>query len=99
MYFDVKYIEDYNNKVKEYAKINKGTQLKVINVPDKNKYYEQSAGTEIVMYEFEVLYPSDYPTNASEGKVYRIPKCSLDVFGTVDEIDIDNYIIETTHYI
>lgn len=94
-----KYIEDYNNKVKEYAKINKGTQLKVINVPDKNKYYEQSAGTEIVMYEFEVLYPSDYPTNASEGKVYRIPKCSLDVFGTVDEIDIDNLEEDTSKYI
>ena len=84
------------NEVSEYIKQynNTNTQNKNINLPDANSYYTQSSGTEMVMVEFELLYPTDFPTSASEGIVYRIPVATLNVFGTVTDIDSDTEDIQ-----
>ena len=74
-----------SNYIKEYNETN--TQNKNITLPTSLEYYGQSNGTEMVMLEFELLYPADFPTSASSGVVYRIPQASLNVYGTVEEID------------
>ena len=83
-------VTGYNNVanyIKEYNETN--TQNKNITLPSSLDYYKQSNGTEMVMIEFELLYPANFPTSASSGVVYRIPQASINVFGTVEEIDSD----------
>lgn len=81
-------VTGYNNVanyIKEYNETN--TQNKNITLPSSLDYYKQSNGTEMVMLEFELLYPADFPTSASSGVVYRIPQASINVYGTLEEID------------
>lgn len=75
-----KYIEQYNDT---------NLQNKKITLPSSDDYYSLSNSTEMVMLEFELLYPDDFPTSASGGVVYRIPNASISVYGTLDEIDSD----------
>lgn len=66
------------------------SENKVIQLPTKDDYYLQSNGTELVSYTVEVLFPEDYPTNGSEGYIYKFPEVSMTLKGTTKEIDNDD---------
>lgn len=75
------------------------SENKKITLPDKDSYYKQSSGSEMVMYSVEVYYPKDYPTSASEKMVYTLPNLSLDLHGTMEEIDNDDLTESPDRYI
>lgn len=87
--------DDVCDYIKEYNE--SGDTL--INFPDKDAYYAGSNGAELVMYEIEVLFPSNFPTPASEGVIYIVPSLETSLYGTATEIDNDDITDDPSNYI
>lgn len=95
-----KVVSGYDNVAELINEYNKGnSENKKITLPDKDSYYKQSSGSELVMFNVEVYYPDDYPTSASEGEVYTLPTVALSLYGTTEEIENDDLTETPEHYI
>jgi hypothetical protein len=82
------YIKEYNSKGDT-----------TLSFPEKDEYYKSSNGAELVMYEFEVKYPEDYPTNGSEGAIYVQPLLTPSLYGTTEELNNDEIEDDASNYI
>ena len=81
----IKYINEYNESGE-----------KQVDIPSKEQFESQYVGMTLVMFETEIKYPSDYPTNLGENKVHRVPNLSLSLTGTYKDdtnTDYSNMIV------
>jgi flagellar basal body-associated protein FliL len=91
-------VTGYSN-VNEYLQHYNDNSDAIINLPSESEFYEEAAGQELVAFVFEVEYPNNYPTNASDGFIYNQPELILSINGTNEEIENDDITDSPLNYI
>lgn len=91
-------IQGYDDVLTYIDEFNESSD-KVITLPSKEEYQENFTGMQLVIYEFTVQYPSDFPTTASSGIVYSIAQLTPELYGKVENIDNEELTKEPSRYI
>lgn len=95
-YFGVTNVLSGYDTVIEYINEYNKTGKTVVNIPSKENFEQEYKGMTLVMVESELYYPSNYPTNLGENKVYKVPNFSISLTGTYkddSETDYSEFIV------
>lgn len=91
-------IQGYDNVMAYIDEFNEASD-KVITLPSKEEYQENFTGMQLVIYEFTVQYPDNFPTTASSGIIYSIAQLTPELYGKVENIENEEITKEPSSYI
>lgn len=91
-------IQGYDNVMTYIDEFNESSN-KVITLPSKEEYQENFTGMQLVIYEFTVQYPDNFPTTASSGIIYSIAQLTPELYGKVENIENEEITKEPSSYI
>lgn len=91
-------IQGYDNVMAYIDEFNESSN-KVITLPSKEEYQENFTGMQLVIYEFTVQYPDNFPTTASSGIIYSIAQLTPELYGKVENIENEEITKEPSSYI
>lgn len=91
-------IQGYDNVMAYIDEFNESSN-KVVTLPSKEEYQENFTGMQLVIYEFTVQYPDNFPTTASSGIIYSIAQLTPELYGKVENIENEEITKEPSSYI